>query len=176
MKICLAATAGAAVAIAIAVTALTNARADSEAIRPGKWQYTVTLRMPDLPQLPSGIKLPKGVQLGAGNMTVIRTSCLKSADPAEALQRLQSEAGAKGHCNIERMDRIGATVRWAMTCGRAEAIVRIDGTAQFEGDRMEGEMTSHANIRGSGAGGGGAPIEASARVTGRYIGPCGGGN
>ena len=49
----------AAVLIAAALPAVA-----AEGIRTGKWEYTVTTRMPDMPQLPSNAQMPT-----AGGMT-----------------------------------------------------------------------------------------------------------
>jgi hypothetical protein len=147
---------------------LTTVRAD-DAIKPGKWQYTMTLQMPDMPQLPPGVKLPNGVRLGRGGMTVTRTSCVTSADPTEELRKLQTRVASKGQCNTERLEHAGGTVTWAMTCARPEATVHIEGTAHYSGQQMEADIRSRIAVRGA------AAQQTSAHVTGRYRGPCDGG-
>jgi hypothetical protein len=151
--------------LAIATTALTSAHGD-DAIKPGKWQYTVSVQMPQMANLPPDVKLPKGVELRVGGMTITHTDCLATGDPAEAVRRL--DTAAKGRCNIERMDRAGSTFNWSMSCGKSDAVVHIDGTARYSGTRMEADIIAHANIHGA------SPGASTAHVTGHYLGPCGG--
>ena len=91
VKIRLAATA----LFAIALPTATGAQA-ADPIRAGKWEYTVTTQMPNMPQLPPGVKLPPNVQVGAGaggGMTVTHTSCVTASDPTAELRRPHGPSG-----------------------------------------------------------------------------------
>src|SRR5580700_6768232 len=75
--------------LGVGFSALTLADA-ADPIKAGKWEYTVTAQMPNMPQLPPGVKLPPNVQIGAGpggGMTVTHTSCVASGDPTAELRR-----------------------------------------------------------------------------------------
>lgn len=135
-----------------------------DAIRPGKWEYTVTMQMPNPPQLPPGVQLPPNVQTqsGAGGITV--TSCVNTNDPTAELRR--PHGSSEGQCKVDRLQRSGSTITWASSCTTPEATVHSEGTAHYNGDRMEANFTTrtiHAN---------GAPIQTSQQVAGRYLGPC----
>jgi len=153
--------------LAIAAAAPTAASAE-DAIKPGKWQYTMTMQMPNMPQLPPGVKLPNGMAAAPGGMTMTHSSCVAASDPAEAVRHLQSRAGDKGQCTVERMEQSGGSVSWAMTCTEAQATVHIEGTAHYSGEQMDADTKTSTTMPG------GAPMQTSAHLTGQYIGPCDG--
>lgn len=153
---------------ALAVVAAGGADAQT-LIKPGEWEYTVTMQMPNMPQLPAGVKLPPNVQTqpGAGGMTVTHASCLNSGDPTEELRGQRGPQGsAEGQCKVERLKQEGATVSWASTCTMPEATVHSEGTAHYNGDRMEADFTTRTTHAGQ------SPIQVSQHVNGRYLGPC----
>jgi Protein of unknown function (DUF3617) len=150
------------------------ARAD-DAIKPGKWQYTTTMQMPNMPSLHSGAQLPPNVQMrsGPGGMTVTSTRCVKSSDPATAFKGLH--AGEKvlimagAHCTTDRSDRSGDTMAWAVTCSMpAGFTIHIEGTVHYDVDDMEADVKNRIPLSQ------GAPIERTTHVSGRYLGPCDG--
>ena len=150
---------------ALALVAIDAADAQT-AIKPGKWEYTVTMQMPNMPQLPPGGKLPPNAQAqpGASGMTITHTSCVNSTDPTAELR--QPQGSAEGQCKAERLKQEGATVSWASTCTMPEATVHSEGTAHYDGDRMEANFTTRTTHAS------GPPIQVSQHVNGRYVGPC----
>ena len=150
------------------VATVLSARAQ-EPIKTGKWEYTITMQMPNMPQLPPGVQLPPNVQMGSGpgGMSATHTSCVNASDPTEELRRPHGPAGSsQAQCKVERMERNGGSISWASTCVSAEATVHSEGTAQYSGDRMAANLntrTTHAN---------GPSIQASQHVVGHYLGPC----
>lgn len=153
---------------------LAAAPASAQTAKPGKWEYTVTTQMANMPQLPAGVQLPPGVKLppniqlrgGPGGMSVTRTTCVTASDPTAELRRPHGPNAARSRCKIDKMERRGGAVSWATTCTVPDATVHSEGTAQYAGDSME------ASIRTTRVAGNGAPIEVSNRVVGRYLGPC----
>jgi Protein of unknown function (DUF3617) len=157
--------------IAALVLALVAAQAaDAQtAIKPGKWEYTVTMQMPKMPQLPPGVQLPPNVQMqqGPGGMSITHTSCMKDSDPTAELRRPRGPQGsAEGQCKVERLQRNGATISWASTCTTPQATVHTEGSAHYNGDRMEANFTTRTTHAS------GSPIQVSQHVNGRYVGPC----
>jgi uncharacterized protein DUF3617 len=157
--------------IAASVLALAAAHpADAQtAIKPGKWEYTVTMQMPNMPQVPPGVQLPPNVQMqqGAGGMSITHTSCMNGSDPTAELRRPGGPRGsAEGQCKVERLQQNGATVSWASTCKTPQATVHSEGTAHYNGDRMEANFTTRTTHAS------GPPIQVSQHVDGRYLGPC----
>ena len=153
---------------ALAVMAAHAADAQT-AIKTGKWEYTVTMQMPNMPQLPPGVQLPPNVQMqqGVGGMTVTHTSCMNSSDPTAELRRPRGPQGsAEGQCKLDRLQQTGGSVSWASTCTMPEAAVHSEGTAQYNGDHMEANFTTRTTHAG------GPPIQASQHVVGHYVGPC----
>ncbi|HEX6443067.1 MAG TPA: DUF3617 family protein [Stellaceae bacterium] len=153
---------------ALAVAAIHAADAQT-AIKAGKWEYTVTMQMPNMPQLPPGVKPPPNVQAqpGADGMTITHVSCLNSGDPTAELRRARGPQGsAEGQCKVERLKQEGATVSWASTCTMPEATVHSEGSAHYDGDRMEANFTTRTTHAS------GPPIQVSQHVNGRYVGPC----
>ena len=140
----------------------------ADTVRPGKWEYTVTTRMANLPQLPPGVKLPPNIHLhiGHGGMTVSHTSCVRASDPTAALARPLGPGAAKCHCKIDRIERSGGTISWATTCAMPEGTLHSQGTAHYTRDRMEADFTSRTTRPD------GPPLDATSHVVGRYLGPC----
>jgi len=143
----------------------------ADMMRPGKWEYTVTTQMPNMPQmpqLPPGVRLPPNVQMhaGGGGMTATHTKCVTSTDPAAELSKPQGPGAAESRCNVEKMNRSSGTVSWFATCTTPDGTSRSEGTARYSADRMEADTktrTTHGN---------GPPMEVTNHVTGRYLGPC----
>lgn len=157
------------VAVSALAGVVTDAADAQTAIKPGKWEYTVTMQMPNMPQLPPGVQLPPNVQMpqGAGGMTVTHTSCMNSSDPTAELRRPRSPQGsAEGQCKLDRLQQSGGSISWASTCTMPEATVHSEGTAQYKGERMEASFTTRTTH------GGGPPIQMSQHVNGRFVGPC----
>jgi hypothetical protein len=145
-------------------SALPGGAADT--IRPGKWEYTVTSQMPNLPQTP---QLPPNVRMPAGGgMTATHTSCVTSSDPATELSKPHGPAAAQSRCNIERVDRSAGMVSWATTCTIPDGVSRSEGTARYTGEHMEANTRTRTTRQN------GAPLEVSNHIVGRYLGPCDG--
>jgi len=144
----------------------------ADMVKPGSWEYTTTMQMPNMPPLPPGVQLPPGVhmQSGPGGMTVTSTHCVTVGDPIAGLNQPHGPAGAGMQCSNDRMERNGSTVSWTGTCTMPDGgTVHSQGTAHYAGDRMEADVkTSTTPPQG------GASTNTSMHVTGRYLGPCNG--
>ncbi len=130
----------------------------ADEIRPGKWEFTTQTQMPNMPpmpQMPPGMSLPPGMSMGAGGaMTMTHTSCVESSKPVP---------DNPGHdCKIDKMERNGGTVTWAMTCKSPEGPVKSDGVAHYNGDKMDATIATRMSGQ-----------TVSQRITGRHVGPCG---
>lgn len=152
--------------LALALLSSTLPAEAQDAFRPGKWEYTITTRMPNVPQLPPGVQLPPNVQMQAGGMTATHTSCINSNDPTAELSKPRGPRAAESRCTVERMTRAGGTISWATTCTSPDATVRTEGNARYQGDRMEADTKTRTTQPN------GAPIEVSNHIAGRYLGPC----
>jgi hypothetical protein len=143
----------------------------ADMVKPGKWQYTTTMHMPNMPQLPPGVQLPPNVQMqsGPGGMTVTSLHCVTASDPTAGLSGPHGPRAAGMECKTDRVDRSGDTVSWAGTCTTPDGgTVHSEGTARYEGDQMEADVKTETTPPH------GAPMETAMHVTGRYIGPCDG--
>lgn len=139
----------------------------ADSVRPGKWEYTVTTQMPGgLPQLPPGVKLPPNVQVPTqgvgGGMTQTHTTCIAGGDPTEELRRPRGAS----KCTMDRMQRSGGSIVWAMTCATQNGTLHSEGTGRYTADTLEVSIKSRTIARQ------GMPLEVSNHVTGRYLGPC----
>lgn len=156
-----------ATAALLATVAVVNTAPAAEPIHQGRWQYTVTTQMKNLPQ---GMQLPPDVQRSAapGGMTITETSCVNSNDPTAELRKPHGPRAAETQCRVDSLNNTGETITWASTCQMPEATLRTEGVARYTGDRMEANFTSRAMIPT------GQPIDVYNHVTGRYVGPCNG--
>jgi hypothetical protein len=138
-------------------TAMTAGAA--ETIKPGRWEFTSQMQMPGGAQLPPGVSVPQGVQARpGGGMSATHTSCI---DPDKAVP-----TDPRPECKVDRMRREGATITWSTSCTTAQGTVRSDGVARYAGNSMEATLTTHV------PGQGGAVMNTTQRITGRYLGPC----
>jgi hypothetical protein len=131
----------------------------AETIKPGRWEFTSQMQLPGGAQMPSGTSLPPGVQgRPGGGMSATHTSCI---NPDQAVP-----TDPRPECRVERMQRNGATITWSASCTTGQGTVRSDGVAHYAGNAMEATLTTHV------PGHGGAVMNATQRITGRYLGAC----
>ena len=123
----------------------------ADEVKAGKWEFTTQM------QLPGAAQPPPGVQPSAGDTApMIRTSCIDAANPIPA----------EGQCKLDRVDRHGGAVTWAMTCNTPRGPILSSGSGRYAGDTMEAALTARV------PGPNGQPVDTPGRITGRYLGPC----
>jgi hypothetical protein len=108
-------------------------------------------------QSPADSQPPPGVQASAGgNAPMTLTACIDSANPIPA----------EGQCKLDRTDRHGSVVTWAMTCNSPRGPIVSTGSGRYAGDTMEATLTARV------PGPNGQPVDTPGRITGHYLGPC----
>jgi hypothetical protein len=130
-------------------TAVSAAALAADEIKSGKWQFTTQMQLPGAAQ--SG---PQGSAGGNAPMTL--TACIDAANPIPA----------EAQCKVDRVDRRGSLVTWAMTCNSPRGEIHSSGSARYAGDTMEATLTARV------PGPNGQPIDTPGRITGRYLAPC----
>ena len=142
--------------VAALLTGATAAAAQTASeIRAGKWEFTTEMRMP------AGMAAPGGQLQPGGNTKMTRMACITPANPIPAT----TEGNIQ--CRIDRQQRTGGTVGWAMTCTPPQgAAVRSEGLAHYIGNTMEATFTTHLTAPN------GQAIDNPGRITGRYLGAC----
>ena len=139
----------------------------AEGFKPGKWEFSVQIQMPNMPQLPPGVTLPPGMHISpGGGMSVTHTSCLTDANPVPADKPPGQRDTGDVHCKVDKMERKGGDVQWASTCTSPDGTMRSEGDAHYRGDTMEANFMAHTTSPG------GPPTTVSQHMTGRYIGAC----
>jgi len=135
-----------------------QARALTDTVKPGQWEFTSQMQMPGMPQLPAGTSVPPNVQMQQGNMRSTYRTCVDSerAVPSDP----------RGQCKIDNVRRDGATVTWTGACATGQGTVRSDGVARYSGNTMEATLTT--NVPGAG----GQSMKTTQHITGHYLGPC----
>jgi len=137
--------------IVLASTLSAASRAADE-IKAGKWEFTTQMQLPG-----AAAQSPPGVQASAGgNAPMIRTSCIDAANPIPA----------EGQCKLDRVDRQGGVVTWAMTCNTPRGPILSAGSGRYAGDTMEATLTARV------PGPNGQPVDTPGRITGHYLAPC----
>ncbi len=129
----------------VLASAISAASQAADEIKGGKWQFTTQM------QSPPGVQPAAG---GSAPMTL--TACIDAANPIPA----------EGQCKLDRTDRHGSLVTWAMTCNSPRGPIISAGSGRYAGDTMEATLTARV------PGPNGQPIDTPGRITGRYLGPC----
>ena len=123
----------------------------ADEIKAGKWQFTTLMQLPGAAQSPPGVQASAG-----GNAPMTRTACIDAANPIPA----------EAQCKLDRVDRHGNAVAWAMTCNTPRGPILSAGSGRYAGDTMEATLTARV------PGPTGQPVDSPGRITGRYLGPC----
>lgn len=123
----------------------------ADEIKAGKWQFTTQMQLPGAAQSPPGVPASTG-----GSAPMIRTSCIDAANPIPA----------EGQCKLDRVDRHGVVVSWAMTCNSPRGPILSAGSGRYAGDTMEATLTARV------PGPNGQPVDTPGHITGRYLAPC----
>ena len=150
---------------ALVIFAVGSAHA-ADAIKAGKWEFSVQAQMPNLPKLPPGVQLPPGINIGPKGVNVTRTSCVDSATPMPADMHQSNQQ--HGQCKVAKLDSSGGTVRWESTCTQPSdgTTVHSEGVAHYDGDAMTADVKTIVTSPG------GAPNATTQHVIGHYLGPC----
>ena len=130
----------------------------ADEIKSGKWQITTEMEMPATPSAAAGAQARP-----AGGAPMTRTLCIDPVNPVPA----ETQQG-NIQCKLDKMERHGGFVTWAMTCNSPQGPIHSAGTARYTGDTMA------ANLTASVPGPNGGTMNAPGRITGRYLGPCDG--
>jgi hypothetical protein len=125
----------------------------AEEIKGGKWQFTTQMQLPAPAQ-----SAPSGSNAAGSSAPMTLTACIDAANPIPT----------EGQCKVDRVDRRGGSVTWAMTCNTPRGAIQSAGSARYTGDTMQGTMT--ARIPGPN----GQPIDAPGHIAGHYLAPCDG--
>ena len=133
------------------VTAGSAAPRAADEIKSGKWQFTTQMQLPGAAQSPPGVQASAG-----GNAPMTRTACIDAANPIPA----------EAQCKLDRVDRHGGGVTWAMTCNTPRGSILSAGSGRYAGDTMEATLTARV------PGPNGQPIDTPGHITGRYLAPC----
>jgi Protein of unknown function (DUF3617) len=123
----------------------------ADEIKAGKWQFTTQMELPGAAQSPPGIQASAG-----GNAPMTLTACIDAAHPVPA----------EGQCKLDRVDRQGAGLTWAMTCNTPRGPIVSAGSGRYAGDTMEAALTARV------PGPNGQPVDTLGHITGRYLGAC----
>jgi len=136
--------------VVLASTLSAASRAADE-IKAGKWEFTTQMQLPGPAQSPPGVQASAG-----GNAPMTRTACIDAANPIPA----------EGQCKLDRVDRHGSVVTWAMTCNSPRGPILSAGSGRYAGDAMEATLTARV------PGPNGQPVDTPGHITGRYLAPC----
>ena len=135
----------------ILASASSAASRAADEIKAGRWQFTTQMQLPGATQSPSGVQASAG-----GNAPMTSTACIDAANPIPT----------EGQCKLDRVDRHGSGVTWAMTCNTPRGPIPSAGSGRYAGDTMEATLTARV------PGPNGQPVDTPGHISGRYIGPC----
>ena len=144
--------------------------ADAEdAIKPGKWEWTVVVAKMQKP--PPGTQVP--FPMGSGLAGMITSVCLPETklNPPHVHRRLPTIVNAKlgnGSCDMDVTTVAGtATRRMSINCAwTSGATSGVGMVMHFHGDTLDGTWTNQLSLPNT------PPIDQSAVLKGRYVGPC----
>ena len=140
-----------AILLAVSVGATLFAAQAAEEIKGGKWQFTTQMQLPG-----AGQSAPAAQASSGTSAPMTHTACIDAANPIPA----------EGQCRVDRVDRRGSLVTWAMTCNSPRGEIHSSGSARYAGDTMEATLTARV------PGPNGQPVDTPGHITGRYLAPC----
>src|ERR1700736_715034 len=123
----------------------------ADEIKAGKWQFTTEMQLPGAAQSPPGVQASPG-----GNAPMTRTACIDAANPIPA----------EGQCKLDRVDRNGSTVTWAINSYSPRGPILSAGSGRYAGDPMEATLAARVPRPN------GHPAATPGRITGHYLAPC----
>jgi hypothetical protein len=145
------------------------ALAAEDTLKPGKWEFVTEIHGPKPPPLPPGGKLPPGVQMRPdGGMNVTHSVCVNAKNPAPLGPPKPPQGPGQPNCKLDKMERNGGDVHWAMTCSGQQGTTHAESDAHYRGDTMDADVRTHT------AAANGTPADVTQHTTGRYLGPCSG--
>jgi hypothetical protein len=150
---------------AAAILAAGVAHAADDTLKPGKWEFTTDIKGPPMP---AGTKAPPGVQIRPdGSMHVAQTVCVNARNPVPVgPPPVPPQKPGQPSCKLDKMDRNGGDVHWAMTCSGPQGSTHAEGEAHYRGDTMQANVQSHIAAPNQPA------ADVSQSVSGRYLGAC----
>jgi len=95
-------------------------------IKSGRREFTTQM------QLPGAVQSAPAGQAAGGNAPMTRTACINAANPIPD----------EGQCKVDRVDRGGSFVTWAMTCNSPRGEIQSAGSARYAGTKIEGTETA----------------------------------
>jgi hypothetical protein len=134
--------------LAACIAAVVTVVAQTNPMRPGQWEVTIQMQMPNMP-----------VQMPEMKSSQCITADQLEQDPATGLPRGAQDQGQNA-CKVSDYKQSGNTVTWKMTC-TGEAAMTADGEMTFAGDSYTGTMkmaTPQGNM--------------SMKLAGKRIGDC----
>ena len=144
-------TAGGLLLSAVLASSLSAPSRAADEIKAGKWEFTTQMQLPGAAQSPPGVQASAG-----GNAPMTLTACIDATNPVPA----------EAQCKLDRVDRHGGAVTWAMTCNTPRGPILSAGSGRYAGDTMEATLTARV------PGPNGQPVDAPGKISGHYLAPC----
>lgn len=147
---------------------LITGTAQAQTVKEGQWEYTNTMKiagmpdMPAMPALPPGMTLPGGMSMsgGPGGMTMTLKQCITNSD----LRPKMKDEG-KYKCEKTKEKREGNRFEWAMHCTGKNTDFTSQGAGSYSADSMSSDMSSKGTMDGH-------PADMTMKTTGKYLGAC----
>jgi hypothetical protein len=119
--------------------------------------------------MPQGQKLPPGVEIRPdGSVHVTHSVCVSAKNPPPLGPPKPPSGPGQPNCKLDKMERTGGDVHWAMTCSGQQGTTHAEGEAHYRGDTMDASTKTHT------AGVNGPPVDMTENTTGRFLGACSG--
>ena len=125
-------------------------------MRPGQWEMSMQMQMPNMPNMPAGFQMPT-------QKTTVCITPEQAKDPASAVPR-QSGRGrgtGKDDCKMSDMKTSGSTMTWSMACTTPDKMTAT-GEMTFTGDDSFTNTMKMVMAQG----------EMTTKTTGKRIGDC----
>lgn len=148
--------------VALTVAGSVSLLAQTGPRRDGKWEITMEMQMPGMPNMANMPNMPAGM----GMPPMKSTQCItkeEAADPQKALPGAPQRPGAPPQdCKVTNQKIVGNKVTWDMACTGANPMTGT-GEVVYAGDGYTGNMVMNMAR-------GGAPM--AMKYTGKRLGDC----
>lgn len=137
-------------------------------IHEGQWSVVSVTDTKGMPAMPAGMgTIDKDMDTPGGHMHMSGTPSHMTITATSCITEKNSLPGVKvpPGCQAPTSQNDGGKISFKMVCDLQQVKIVSEGSFNYNGDSMQGQVISHESVNGMN-------IDTSTAITGKYLGPC----